>query len=92
LKLKRASMITKLVVLAVFCYLIITTLSLQNDIAAYRDMRNALQLQVNTLQMGNEALRLDIASSNDSEHQESIARNKLGLVMPGEKVFIDITN
>ena len=55
-------------------------------------MRNALQLQVNTLQMGNEALRLDIASSNDSEHQESIARNKLGLVMPGEKVFIDITN
>ena len=85
-------MITKIVVLAVFCYLVTTTLSLQNDIAAYRDMRDVLQLQVSTLQMGNEALRLDIASSDDPEHQESIARDRLGLVMPGEKVFIDITN
>jgi len=85
-------MLTKIVILAVFCYLVITTLSLQNDIAAYKDMRNTLQLQVSTLQTGNEALRLDIASSDDPEHQESIARDKLGLVLPGEKVFIDITN
>ena len=92
MKLKRASMITKIVVLALFCYLTISTLSLQSDITAYRDMRSDLQLQVNTLQVDNEALRLDIASSDDPEHQESIAREKLGLVLPGEKVFIDITN
>ena len=40
----------------------------------------------------NAELEYDVAHAGDPETIESIARTKLGLVMPGEKIFYDVGN
>jgi len=40
----------------------------------------------------NAELEYDVAHAGDPETIESIARTKLGLVKPGEKIFYDVGN
>lgn len=91
MKLKRASIITIGIILAVFCYFTVTFLSLQNQIADYRAQEAELSQEVDQLRLSNDALRLTLEGKDDPSYQEDIARDKLGLVKPGERVFIDVT-
>ncbi len=50
-----------------------------------RDM-TAVQLQ----QQANDALQKSIDQGGSQEEMERIARDELGLVTPGERVFVDI--
>ena len=43
-------------------------------------------------QQENDALAADIAEGGTQEKMEEIARETLGLVYPGERVFIDKSN
>jgi cell division protein FtsB len=51
-----------------------------------------LQQQVTEMTQKNAELQYQIDHGTDEETIEEIARNKLGLVLPGEKVFYDISN
>ena len=44
--------------------------------------------QVESQQADNDALRADIADGGTQEKKEEIARDELGMVAPGERVFI----
>ena len=89
MKLKRAGLLTKIVILAALVYAAISMLNLRTKIAAAEADRNALKAQVAQQAVTNKALSDDIARSTDPDKLEEIARNKLGLVVPGEKVFYD---
>ena len=50
--------------------------------------KEELAEQVESKQAENDALRADIADGDSQEKMEEIARDELGMVAPGERVFI----
>ena len=49
--------------------------------------KEELSEQVESKQAENDALRADIADGGSQEKKEEIARDELGMVAPGERVF-----
>ena len=50
--------------------------------------KEELAEQVESRQAENDALRADIADGGSQEKKEEIARDELGMVAPGERVFV----
>ncbi len=92
MKLKRSSLFIKIVILALIVYAAISLVGAKNRIAAAQADQAALQAKVDAALQENAELAYDVAHAGDQETIESIARTKLGLVMPGEKIFIDVGN
>jgi cell division protein FtsB len=82
--------LTKIVVLALLIYLSITLLDLRSQIRTAEAERDARQQEVNAQIQTNAALSSMLENSDDPDALEDLARDKLGLVKPGEKVFYDI--
>ena len=91
MKFKRASLVTKIVILAIVVYAGISLVSLKVQVSGARENRDTLQGQVDSVLQNNTELQYQIDHSTDSETIEDIARDKLGLVKPGEKIFYDIS-
>ena len=92
MKLKRSSIFMKIVSLALRIYAAITLAGAKNRIASAQADQAALQEKVDAALQENAELEYDVAHAADPETIESIARTKLGLVMPGEKIFYDVGN
>ena len=92
MKFKRAGLITKIVILAIIVYAGISLVSLKVQVSDARETRDELQTQVDSVLQTNTELQYAIDHSTDPETIEDIARNKLGLVKPGEKIFYDVNN
>lgn len=65
---------------------------LQGQISEAETNRAQLAAQVAAKQQENAALEKDIENGDDPETLEDIAREELGMVNPGEKVFYDVSN
>lgn len=91
MRVKRASLITKIVIIAIMLYAGVTLVSLKVQVADARAQRDELQNQVSSTTQTNTELKYAIDHSTDPETIEDIARNKLGLVKPGEKIFYDVS-
>ena len=91
MRVKRASLITKIVIIAIMLYAGVTLVSLKVQVASARAQRDELQNQVSSTTQANTELKYAIDHSTDPETIEDIARNKLGLVKPGEKIFYDVS-
>lgn len=89
MKLKRASLITKILVLAVIVYAGISLVSTKLQATQAQQKRDTLQAEVDITMQTNSELQYAIDHSEDEETIEDIARSKLGLVKPGEKIFYD---
>ena len=92
MKLRRAGIVTKLVVLILIVYAVVTLIDLQTRIDNAEREQAALAEAVADKRADNEALRYEIEHSGDPETLEELARDKLGLVLPGEQIFYDIGN
>ena len=92
MKFKRAGLVTKIVILAIIVYAGISLVSLKVQVSDARETRDELQTQVDGVLQTNTELQYAIDHSTDPETIEDIARNKLGLVKPGEKIFYDVNN
>ena len=92
MKLKRASIFTKIVLLAVIVYAVVTLVDTRARVAEAEADRAALQAQVETMRQENAELKYDIDHAGDPEVLAEIARGKLGLVKPGEKIYYDVRN
>lgn len=90
MKLKRSGILTKLVVLGILAYLLVAYARMQTRIGEAEDTRLSLQAEVRTLTVENAALEYEISHCQDPETIEKVAREKLGLVLPGEIVFYDM--
>ncbi|MCI2106174.1 MAG: septum formation initiator family protein [Intestinimonas sp.] len=87
-KTKKAGILTKLVILALLIYLATTLLNLHGQISRAQTQLDALNQQVAQQTQRNAALTDDVTNSGDPDRITEIARDKLGLIEPGEKVFI----
>ena len=92
MKLKRSSIFMKIVILALLVYAGISVANTRGRIAQAEADRAMLQAKVDEARQENAELEYDIDHAGDPETIASIAREKLGLVMPGEKVFYDVSN
>ena len=84
-----AGILVKLVLIALMVYAAVTLYHLQSQIQMAEVQQARLSAQVQSLEDENGALRADIAAADDTEKLEEIARDKLGMVKSGEKVFYD---
>ena len=82
MRLRKSSLITKLLILAVMIYAIVTVVTLQPQISDSRQ-------QAASAQQANLALEQDIANVGTDEAVMRIARERLNLVEDGEMIFID---
>ena len=85
---KKAGLITKIVVLILLVYLATSLLHLRTRINAAQATRDALDQQVTAQTQQNAELADAIEHSDDPDRIAADAREKLGLVTPGEKIFI----
>ncbi len=92
MKLKRAGIITKIVIFALIVYASVTLINLRTQIDDARSQQQALKQQVEEIETSNAELKYEIEHSDDEDTIADVARDDLGLVAPGEKVFYDTGN
>jgi len=92
MRLKKSSFLMKIIIL-VFAALSTTgLLSIQSKIMYAEEQKSALEAQVASKEESNLALREKIELYGKAEKITEIARSKLGLVLPGEIIFYDISD
>ena len=89
MKVKRAGIATKLLVLVLLAVLAAGLLSTQAKLTEARSARDELARQGEEQREANAALADDIAHSGDPEYLADIARSRLGLLEPDEIEFVD---
>ncbi len=89
MRLCKSSLITKLVILAVMIYAIVTIVTLQPKINALKSEQAALSDEISVLQQSNLELLEDIEKLGTDESVLKIARERLNLVSDGEMIYID---
>lgn len=92
MKLKRAGMLTKLLLLILLVATVTTFLNLRTQVGDLTDQRAALERQNARQRQENEALAAAIEQKDDPERIADVARERLGYVAPGEIIFYDSGN
>lgn len=91
-KTKRASLLTKAVILAVLVIVSISLLDLRARLSSAEQTRDALQQQVDEQAQYNAELQDDIDNSDDPDVILEVAKERLGLVGKDEVIFYDTTD
>ena len=89
MRFRRTSWMTALVIAGLIAYACIALMNMRTKVAGANETQAQLQQQVEKIQEENAALQYAIEHQDDLSTIEDIARNKLGLVMPEEKIFYD---
>lgn len=84
---KKAGFLTKIVVLALLIVTAVALLRLRGQIQQARTDRDDLAAQVAAQTQINADLADAVANSGDPSRQADIARDKFGLVLPGEQII-----
>lgn len=89
MKIKRAGVGTKLLVLVLMVAAVTGLLSVHSQLTEAQTQRDQLKAQVQMQEESNSALSEAIANSEDPEYIANIARSELDLLEPGEFRFVD---
>ena len=92
MRLKRSSLLTKLLILVLVVYATVTLVSLQSQVTKKNAEAQALQSSIEAARQENLRLQQAIDDLDSDEGVEAVARQKLGLVSKGEIVFYDVGN
>ena len=90
MKLRKSSLLTKIIILALIAYATITLISLNSQTTEVKAESAALREQITSVTEQNMQLQDQIANINTIAGVEEAARTKLGLKGDGEIVFYDI--
>ncbi len=89
MKLRRSNWLTLVVIVGLIAYACIALMNMRTKVAQANETEAELREQVEKIQEENAALEYAIEHRDDDKTIEDIARDKLGLVMPDEKIFYD---
>lgn len=90
MRLKKLGLLSTVVIIVLVVYSCMTMVSLKVQTDEARARRDELQTQVDRYNQENSELQYSIENSTDPEIIEDVARNDIGLVRPGEKIFYDV--
>lgn len=85
----KSSLITKLIILAVMVFAVVTLVSLRPKIQDEKLQRAQKEADVAALQQENLELQEDIDSLGSDASTREIARDRLNMVADGEIIYID---
>jgi len=91
-KKQRVPLIVKLVVAVVAIYCVITYVDLQQRIQAGQAEGLKLEQTLQEQRQQNAALEQEVETELDNAAIAQMAREKLGLIFPGETVYFDVSN
>lgn len=86
---EKAGLAVKLVILILMIAVLLALLSVRSQLEQARRDRDLISRQVQAQLEINASLTEDIADDGGSGSIYDIARERLGLIEPGEKVFVD---
>ena len=89
---KKGHLIKKIVLIILSIYALITIINQQKVLNSYTAQAKALELEVAQEKERNEHLNNEKESVNSTEYIEELAREKLGMYMPNERVYVDSEN
>lgn len=84
---KKAGLLTKIVIFVLLAYTVYMMIHMQNQISEANAEVSGLSQQVEAQIQRNAELTDAIVNSDDIEQKKDIARERLGLLEPGEKIF-----
>ena len=87
-----ASLFTKVLLLVLLMGIGWQLVRIHDQVEAAVEEKARLETQIQAQPQENDALAADISEGGTQEKMEEIARETLGLVYPGERVFIDKSN
>lgn len=87
LRAKKVGLLVKIVLLILLAYLIITLVNVRQQIGDAHAAIETLTEQVNDQTQANTELSNAIENRNDPSYLEDVARERLGLVAPNDRVF-----
>lgn len=88
---KRKLKINRIIILAVIIYFLYIVMSQQKTLSIYKEEANTYQNQIEEANLKSEELKEIRNNINSTEYIESVAREKLSMYLPNERVYIDIT-
>lgn len=88
---KKKLKINRIVIIAVIAYFIYVMISQQQTLTAYDKEAATYTNQIEKANIKTEDLKETKNNINSTEYIENIAREKLGMYLPNERVYIDIT-
>ena len=89
MKFRSAGWLTAVVLAGLLAYGCITLMNMRSQVADAAKTEAQLQEQIEAIQEANASLGYAIENQDDPDTIEDIARDKLGLVMPDERIFYD---
>lgn len=89
MKFRSAGWLTALVIAGLMAYACITLMNMKTKVAEAAKTEAQLQSQIEAIQEQNASLQYAIDNQDDPGTIEDIARDRLGLVMPDERIFYD---
>jgi len=92
MKRRKMGIIPKIIVGCLAIYAVVNLLRLQMDINDLKEKRDELIPLVEKQKRENAMLDERVNSELDEETIAEAARTELGLVAPGERIFVDISN
>lgn len=92
IRLKKTSVLVKLIVAILLVFAMVTLVHLQRQISEKQREHEALEAEIAELRQENAATLEDIEALDTEEGIKAVAREKLGLVSEGEVTFYDIGN
>ncbi|MBR6951779.1 MAG: septum formation initiator family protein [Oscillospiraceae bacterium] len=89
MKLKRADFITKLVLVLILLFAVVSTVTIRSKTEELRTEIEALHARAAELEIENAELEYYVDHQNDDDVIGNIARKYWGFVRPDEKVYYD---
>lgn len=82
----------KKIIIAIFLiYFVVTIVSQQKTLNQYKSEASAYSKQLKSAQDINENLNITKSNINSTEYIEEVAREKLNMYLPNERVYIDMS-
>lgn len=91
MKISYKKLIKKIILIALAIYIVGIFISQQKTLNAYSKEIKNYENQIENEQESQQSLEEMKENVNSPEYIEKIAREKLGMYLPNEKVYIDIT-
>ena len=89
MKLKKASLITKIVVMILVVYAAASLITIHSQIEEAKVTREKLSQQAEEMETANAEMEYALENSEDEDVIAGIARDKLGLTYPDEQIYTD---
>ena len=86
------SLLLGILIVALLFFLVVHIMGLQDRIQEARAQEAELTAEKETQEQQNAALEAGLEKADDEEYKQELAREQLGMVSPGEKVFHDVSN